>query len=263
MFRLKYFLFILATSFIFVSCSDDSINKANDIVRCKLLSYTDSANYYYEVEYKDDQASSLYYYRFDNNEVGDLVRQTEIYRNFLGEITYINYKDSDGNLNFVDSVYSNSRGIPYEIVTYNNIGEFVEKVIRVYNNQYQVITESNYKYDETWKLLSQSNYQYDVNDRLIDRQYQQFNDNGSRSEHSTYEYDNMKNINKIVDLFTLFNKNNRIKETTTFTSRDSLVTTSIKTFVYDYNEEGYPYKVETSSSSNENVSVRFNTIICD
>jgi predicted nucleic-acid-binding Zn-ribbon protein len=160
-------------------------------------------------------------------------------------------------------VYSNSRGIPYEIVTYNNIGEFVEKVIRVYNNQYQVITESNYKYDETWKLLSQSNYQYDVNDRLIDRQYQQFNDNGSRSEHSTYEYDNMKNINKIVDLFTLFNKNNRIKETTTFTSRDSLVTTSIKTFVYDYNEEGYPIKVETSSSSNENVSVRFNTIICD
>ena len=256
------YLFLIFILFVF-SCSDDDITKSEDLVKCKLISYTDSANYYYKVEYNQNKVSNLYYYRIDNNEIGELVREVEIFRNFIDEIIYVNYKDSDGNINFVDSVYSNSRGLPYEIVTYNSIGEFVEKNTRVYNNSSQVITETFYRFDGNWKQLSQSNFQYDDAGRIVDRKYEQFFEGGSRKEHSIYEYDNMKNINSTVDLYTLFTKNNRTKETTTYTSRDSVVTNAIKTYIYEYNEDGYPIKIETSSSSNENVSVRYNQIICD
>lgn len=261
--KIKYCLFILTSMVILVSCSDDSITKSEDQLKCKLMSYTDSANYYYEVEYDNNRVSNLYYYKFENNEVGELVREIEIFRNFIDEIVFVNYKDSEGNINFVDSVYSNSRGLPYEIVTYNSEGEFVEKSSRVYNKSNQVIKETFFKFDGTWELLSQSNFQYDESGRIIDREYEQFLLSGSRTEHSVYEYDNMKNINGSVDLFTLFTKNNRTKETTTYTSRDSVVTTATKNYLYVYNEEGYPIKIETSSSSNENVSVRYNQIICD
>lgn len=261
--KIEYTLFILASIIFLISCSDDSITKSENQSKCKLISYTDSSSYYYKVEYDNNMVSNLYYYKFDNNEIGELVRETEVYRNFIDEIVYINYKDSEGNVNFVDSVYSNSRGVPYEIVTYNSNGEYVEKCTRIYNNSSQVITETIYKYDGTWKMLSQSKFLYDESGRIIDRKYEQFLLGGSRTEHSVYEYDDMMNINSSVDLFTLFTKNNRTKELTTYTSRDSVVTTATKNYLYEYNEEGYPIKIETSSSSNENVSVRYNQIICD
>lgn len=259
---IKIIVSITVLLLISTSCSDDITSPPAE-AECKLISYTDSLNYYYEVEYKDDAVFSLNYYKFEANEVQDLVRKIEIRRNVLNEIINIIYTNSEGNINFIDSVYRNQSGLPYEIVTFNSQGDFVEKTVRTYNNQAQVTQESNYKYKDCWEINSVNVYLYDNENRVIDRAYEQYLTNGTRKEHSMYKYDDMKNISKSVDIFTLFDKNNFTSVTTTYTSRDGNETVSTKTYMYEYNEDGYPTKVETASTGNESVTVRYNTIVCD
>ncbi len=259
---IKIIVIIAVLLLISTSCSDD-VTSPPVGAECKLISYTDSSNYYYEVEYKDDEVFSLNYYKFEANEVQNLVRKIEIRRNVLNEIINIVYTNSEGNINFIDSVYRNQSGLPYEIVTFNGQGDFVEKTVRTYNNQAQVTQESNYKYKDSWEINSVNVYLYDNENRVIDRAYEQYLTNGTRKEHSIYKYDDMNNINKSVDIFTLFDKNNFTSVITTYTSRDGNETISTKTYMYEYNEEGYPTKVESTTSSNESVTVRFNTIVCD
>jgi len=258
----NFIISIVCLLLLLASCSDDVVNPP-DKTECKLISYTDSLNYYYEVEYKDDQVSTLNYYRYKDDEVQDLVRRIKINRNIFNEIVDITSTDNDGNINFIDSVFRNQRGLMYEIVTFNSVGDYVEKTVRLFDKLNQTKEEINYKYDGSWNKNTKTVYEYDSKGRIVERNYEQFNSNGSRMEHSVYEYDDMKNINKYVDLFTVFDTNNFLKITTTYTSRDGIETVTTKNYMYEYNEEGYPTKVESTSSSNENVTVRYNTIVCN
>lgn len=260
--RLQIFILSLLLFTLFSCSEDDNIVKKSQ-PDCNLIAYTDSSNYFFEVEYNNGSAEVLYNYRFVDGKKDILLRRIELNRNFFNEITHINYYNKDGEFEGVDSIYTNNNGLPFDNITYNSSGEMVEKRTMIYNKDENVIQEKNFRYEDRWVLNIIYNYEYDSEGRVISSAREQISDNGSQFDSTYYTYDNMKNISSQVEIFSVFKTNNFLTVTTVYTLNSGKTSTETKFYEHEYNEQGYPIKTKITSSVNSNdVKFRYNIIDC-
>lgn len=247
-----------------ISCSDDENVVKKSEPDCKLIAYTDSSNYFYEVDYDNNRAQVLYYYRFSDGKKDILLRRIELNRNFFDEITHINYFNKNDEFEGVDSLYTNNSGLPSDIITYNSNGEMVEKSTMTYEETENVTQEKYFKYEERkWVLNTIYNYEYDAVNRVVSSVREQLSNNSSQFDSTSYTYDNMKNISNQVEIFSVFKKNNFLTVTTVYALKTSKTSTETKTYEYEYNKQGYPTKTKITSSVNSNdVKFKYNIIEC-
>lgn len=248
---MKYiFCYIFALALVLItSCSDDVISVPNE-KDCKLMSFTDSSNYFYKLKYENEHLSNLEYYKFQNGKIEELVRTVTIFRNFFNEINYINYVNEDGVLEAIDSVFMDNNGYINEIVHYDGKGDISGKEVRVHNKRGFVTEEKSYNYKDEWELASNIEYEYDDDERVVRSVYELFTDTGSNKDTTTYTYDNMKNVQSKSNIFTVFRVNNKLTETTKYTLNNGKVINETLFYEYTYNKKGYPIKVKITSSLN-------------
>lgn len=260
--KLQIFTLLLLISFLF-SCSDDDNIVKKSLPDCNLIAYTDSSNYFYEVDYNNGKAETLHYYKVVDGKKDLLLRRIELNRNFFDEITHINYFNKNDEFEGVDSIYTNNNGLPYDNITYNALGNMIEKSSMIYDNAEKVIQERTYSYEDRWVLKIIYDYEYDSEGRVISSVREQLSDNGSQFDSTSYTYDNMKNISNQVEIFSVFKKNNFLSVTTVYTLNSGKTSTETKLYEYEYNEQGYPTKTKITSSVNSNdVKYKYNIIDC-
>lgn len=251
-------LFIIS----FLSCSDD-ITSSKMPIECKLISYTDSVNYLYTIDYENKNIHKLTYYKFNKDSENILLRTIIINRNFFDEINYITYTNKSGILEGIDSVFFNSSGNIDKIIHYNGSGYQYGKEIRIYNKLNLITEENSYKYIEKWILTTSTKYEYDDENRVIKSIYELKTESSSNIDTTTYTYDNMKNIESKLDFFTVFTVNNKLTATTNYTLKDGSTLVETKYYDYVYNSNGYPIKVKiTSSINSDDVKYKYFNFDC-
>ena len=261
--KLQILLPLVVLFLIISSCSDDTTVLKPDIPECLLLSYTDSSNYYFEIEYDEGRTKYLYQYNFVDGKKNNLINRVEYNRNLFNEITHINYFDKSGEFQGVDSIYTNNNGLPFDNISFNAAGNMVEKASLVYDNLENVIQKKIYIFEETWNLKTIYSYEYDEQGRVISSVREQLSFNGSQFDSTSYTYDNMKNIDNLIDIFSVFKTNNFLTATTVYTLLSGKTSTETKYYEYEYNELGYPIKTKITSSVDANdVKFKYNTLEC-
>jgi hypothetical protein len=261
---MRYILSItlLAVLTLFVSCSDDS-GTAPDKTECRLMSFTDSANYFYELEYDQGELYKLLYYKFANGTKNQLLRTITINRNFFGEIIYIESVNKDNILEGIDSVFMDSKGYINEIVHYNSNGVKYGREARDYNERGLVVEEKSYKLQDEWELASIQRYEYDEKERVTLSIFELFTESGSNIDTTSYTYDNMQNIESKTDIFTVFTVNNKLTATSKYTLHSGTIIEETKQYEYEYNQEGYPTKLKITSLLNpEDVKYKYFNFDC-
>src|SRR5690606_10091432 len=148
---IKKLLLLTLPLLLIISCSDDTTITPNK-QDCLLLAYTDSANYYFEIEYNNGLPVSLYNYKFIDGKKDFLVSRTDYKRNLLNEVTNLNYYDKNGGFNGVDSIFSSSNGLPIDVISYNKMNKPIQKISRIYDNSENTIGRNIYKYEDRWVL---------------------------------------------------------------------------------------------------------------
>lgn len=258
---IKLILFALPL-FLILSCSDDTpITPTKQ--DCFLMAYTDSANYYFEIEYDNGLPVSLFNYKFKEGKKDFLVSRIDYKRNFFKEITNLNHYDKNGGFDGVDSIFSSANGLPYDVISYNNMNKPIQKISRIYDKTENTIERKIFKFEDRWVLTINYKYEYDSQNRVIASVREQIQQDGSQYDTTAYSYDNMKNINSSFDLFSVFTKNNFKTVTTSYTLQNGSSVTETKTYEYEYNSERYPVKTKITSSVDPNdVKYKYNIIDC-
>ncbi|PKL80046.1 MAG: hypothetical protein CVV25_05565 [Ignavibacteriae bacterium HGW-Ignavibacteriae-4] len=261
--NLKVF-FLLALVALFWSCSDDDSTITGPFgPDCFLVATTDSSTKYTEITYWNDNVLKLHSYSFSNGEKGGLLSSVEYDRNFLDDFKSIKVFNGTGNLERVDSISYNSKGLIYEIITYNNKYERLERVTLAYDNLNNLIEERVFKFDINWIIKIETKYIYDSENRVTTSVRNQKTTDGSLIDSSFYTYDNMNNIEYTTKLYTPFKKNNFLSVENIYYLNSGQRITETLLYEYEYNEKGYPIKTKITSSIPENgIKYQHNTINC-
>ena len=257
-------IFSLILVVLFWSCSDnDSTITGPFGPDCFLNSITDSSTKYTEIIYWNDELLKLQYYSFAEGKKGELKSSVEYERNVYGDFNSIKYLDANGNLERVDSISYNSKGLLYEIITYNNKYERLERVTLAYDNLNNLIEERVFKFDINWIIKIETKYIYDSENRVTTSVRNQKTTGGSLIDSSFYTYDNMNNIEYTTKLYTPFKKNNFLSVENIYYLNSGQRITETLLYEHEYNEKGYPIKTKITSSIPENgIKYQYNTINC-
>jgi hypothetical protein len=263
---MSYLKFVISFALLvlFLSCSDDKSSVIGPSgPDCFLVATTDSSTKYTEVTYWNDNILKLQRFSFSNGEKGEMLSSVEYERNFLNEFKSIKVLDGNGNLQSVDSISFNSKGLIDEIITYNNKYERLERVTLAYDNQNNLIEERVFKFDINWIVKIETEYIYDSENRVVTSVRNQKTSEQPLIDSTFYTYDNMKNIDYMTKLYTPFKKNNFKSVENVYYLNDGKRITEYTIYVHEYNEEGYPTKTTITSSIPENsTKYTYNTIDC-
>ena len=257
-------IFLFALAFLFLSCSDDESNIVGPSgPNCFLIATSDSSTKYTEVTYWNDNILKLQNYSFTNGEKGEMISSVEYERNFLDEFRSIKSFDGNGNLQNVDSITFNSKGLIYEIIRYNNKYERLERITLAYDNRNNLVEERVFKFDINWIIKIETEYIYDDEDRVITSVRNQKISSEPLIDSTFYTYDNMKNIDYRTKLYTPYKKNNFLTVENVYYLSNGQRFTETVYYEHEYNEKGYPIKTKITSSIPDNgTKYNYNIIEC-
>lgn len=249
---------------VLMACSDNDTSIIGPSgPECLLMATTDSSSKYTEITYWNDKVLKYQSYSFSDGKKGQILSSVEYERNFLDEFRSINVFDGDGNLQNIDSISYNSKGLIDEIITYNNKYERLERVTLAYDNQNNLVEERVFKFDINWIVKIETEYIYDINNRVITSVRTQKTSGEPLIDSTFYTYDNMKNIESMTKLYTPFKKNNFLTVENVYYISDGQRFTETLNYEYDYNEKGYPIKTKiTSSLAEKSIKYNYNIIEC-
>lgn len=257
-------IFSLALVVLLWSCSDDDSTITGPFgPECFIVATTDSSTKYTEITYWNDNILKLHNYSFSNGEKGNLKSLVQYDRNFLDEFKSIKVFDGNGNLEGIDSIFYNSKGLIYEIITYNNKYERLERVTLAYDNLNNLVEERVFKFDINWIIKIKTEYFYDSENRVTTSVRNQKTSGESLIDSTFYTYDNMNNIEYMTKLYTPFKKNNFLTVENVYYISNGQRFTETQYYEHEYNEKGYPIKTKiTSSIPEKGIKYQYNTINC-
>lgn len=246
------------------SCSDDESNLIGpSSPDCFLTVITDSTSKYTEISYWNDKVLKFHNYNFTNGQKGDLLNSVEYDRNILNELKSIRYLDESGNLEGVDSITYNTKGLIYEVISYNNKLERLERVTLSYDNMNNLVEERVFKFDINWIVKIETEFIYDNDNRVVTSVRNQKTSGEPLIDSTFYTYDNMKNIEAATKLYTPFKKNNFLSVENVYYISSGQRFTETVSYEYEYNEKGYPVKTKITSSIPQNgIKYQYNKIDC-
>jgi len=258
-------VFLLIINLILLSCSDDNTTSTGPSgPECLISAVTDSSTKYTTITYWNDKVLKIHNYNFSNGQIGDLKNSVEYDRNFLDEFKSIRYLDGSGNLEGVDSISYNSKGLIDEIITYNSNFERLKRVTLGYDNSNNLIEERVFNFDINWIIKIETEYIYDSDNRVETSVRKQKTSGDDLIDSTFYTYDNMKNIESTTRLYTPFKKNNFLTVENVYYLSNGERFTDTETYEYEYNEKGYPIKTKITSSIPEiGIKYQYHIMECE
>ncbi len=244
---------LIASIVLFYSCSDDDTSLVGPSgPECFLNAITDSSTKYTEIVYWNDELLKLQHYNFADGNKGELKSSVEYERNVYGDFNSIKYLDANGNLEGIDSIYRNSKGLISEVISYNSNYERLERVTLGYDELKNLVEERVFKFNINWIIKIETEYIYDNSNRVVTSVRKQITQNEPLIDSTFYTYDNMKNIESMTSLYTPFKKNNHLTVENVYYISSGKRFTETMSYEYEYNEKGYPVKTKITSSLPQN-----------